>query len=112
MIVRRAPGGCDVVLELWCIRETDSGTRHFVGYNIVDGDGRVSTPIVEFDPEMGSGVTSSGSRYQLVGRAGQNRDAEYIWALATKAWNITSWTDITPTLVPDWRRGYVLPSSI
>jgi hypothetical protein len=107
MTVRRTSDGCDVVLELWCIRETDSGTRHFVGYNIVDGGGRVSSPVVEFDPATGRGVTTNGSRYQLVGRAGQNRDAEYLWALATRAWNVKSWTDVTPMLVPDWRRGYV-----
>lgn len=112
MTVRKASEGCDAVLELWCIRETDAGTRHFVGYNIVDGEGRVSTPIAVFDPVTGTGVTSNGIRYQLVGRAGQNRDAEYVWALAAKAWDVKSWTDVTPMLVPDWRRGYVLPGSI
>ncbi len=109
MAVQKESVGRKVVLELWCIRQTDSGTRHFVGYDIVNGDGRVSTPVVDFDPATGTGVTSSGSCYQLVGRAGQNRDAEYVWALATRAWNVRSWTDITPTLVLDWRRGYTLP---
>ncbi len=112
MTSRKACDGCHVVLELWCIREIDAGTRHFVGYDIVDGKGRVSTPIMEFDPETGTGVTSSGSRYQLVGRAGQNRDAEYVWSLATKAWDVKSWIDVTATLVPHWRRGYVLPDSM
>jgi hypothetical protein len=77
----------------------------------MDGEGRVSTPITQFDAVTGTGVTSNGSRYQLVGRAGHNRDAEYVWALATKLWDIGSWTDITAALVPDWRRGYVLPGS-
>jgi hypothetical protein len=111
MSVWKAPGGQDVILERWSIRETDSGARHFVGYDVANAYGRVSTPIVEFHPATGTGVTSTGSRYQLVGRAGRNRDAEYVWALATKAWEVRSWTDITPTLVPDWRRGYVLPAS-
>ncbi|WP_193567049.1 hypothetical protein [Paraburkholderia azotifigens] len=112
MTVWRVPGGLDVVLKLWSIRETDSGVRHFVGYDVVNAEGRVSTPIMQFDPMTGTGVTSTGSRYQLVGRAGHNRDAEYVWELATKAWDIGSWTDITPTLVPDWRRGFTLPSSV
>lgn len=107
-----APGGHDVMLELWCIRETDSGTRHFVGYDVVNRDGRVSTPLVQFDPATGTGVTSSGSRYQLVGRAGHNRDAEYVWSLVMNAWEINSWADITADLVPDWRRGYTLPNPV
>lgn len=97
------PGASDVILECWSIRETDKGHRHFVGWNVIDADGRVSTPIQWFEPETRTGVTASGSRYRLLGRAGQHKDAEYVWGIAARAWEVQSWTDVTAELVPDWR---------
>ncbi|MFM0078787.1 hypothetical protein P0D72_07835 [Paraburkholderia sediminicola] len=94
-----------VVLERWSIREADGGQRHFVGFSIIDCDGRVSTPIRSFDPVTRTGSTESGSTYQLVGRAGHDKDAEYVWTHAAKAWNIKAWKDVTQDLVPDWRQG-------
>jgi hypothetical protein len=100
--------GSVVVLERWSIRETSAGTRHFLGFNLVDGDGRVSTPIQSFDPVTRTGVTESGSTYRLVGRAGHDQDAEYVWAIAAKAWEVEQWRDITAELVPDWQQGLPL----
>jgi hypothetical protein len=38
-----------VVLERWSIRERqDTGERHFVGFDTVNHDGRVSSPIHVF----------------------------------------------------------------
>jgi hypothetical protein len=99
----------DVVLERWSIRETSGGTRHFVGWNIVECEGRVSTAIREFDGETRTGSTASGSTYRLVGRAGNDKDAEYMWGLAQQAWSISEWRDVTAELVPDWRQG-LLPT--
>ncbi|TDY21939.1 hypothetical protein B0G81_2177 [Paraburkholderia sp. BL6665CI2N2] len=93
----------DVVLERWSIRETDTGTRHFVGFNIVNREGRVSTPILTFDPDSRTGTTESGSTYTLVGRAGRDSDGEYVWGHAARAWKVKNWRDVTPELVPDWR---------
>ena len=108
MSLYAAIGGSDVVLGRWSIRETNSGARHFLGFNLVDGDGRVSTPIQSFDPVTRTGVTTSGSTYRLVGPAGQDKDAEYVWFYAAKAWRIEQWTDITAELVPDCRRDLPL----
>lgn len=94
-----------VVLERWSIREAGDGRRHFVGYSILDCDGRVSTPICSFDPVTRTGTTESGSTYQLVGRAGHDKDAEYVWSHAAKAWKVETWKDVTQDLVPNWRQG-------
>lgn len=74
-----------VVLIDWRIFEVPlSGsaepTRHFVGYNITDREGRVSSTIVQFDSTTKRGVTESGRVYELRGRAGWNSDAEYTWS--------------------------------
>jgi hypothetical protein len=111
MPIHCANGGDKVVLERWCVRETQTGSRHFVGFNIVGGEGRVSTPIQSFDPVMRTGLTASGSTYFLVGRAGHDSDAEYVWSLASKIWKIERWKDITAELVPDWRQGLPLSAS-
>ncbi|CAN7177324.1 hypothetical protein [Caballeronia sp. LjRoot31] len=97
-----------VVLERWSIREAGDGRRHFVGFNIIDFEGRVSTPIRSFDSVTRTGSTESGSTYELVGRAGSDKDAEYVWTQAARAWNIKTWKDVTQNLVPDWRQGLVL----
>lgn len=39
----------EVSLRRWSIRETDSGTIHFVGYNVLRRQGRISTAITSFD---------------------------------------------------------------
>jgi hypothetical protein len=92
-----------VILERWSIRETEAGARHFVGFSIVDNEGRVSTPILTFDPDSRTGTTSSGSTYTLVGRAGSDKDAEYVWRHAARTWKVEKWRDVTPELAPDWR---------
>jgi hypothetical protein len=89
---------CHVVLERWSIREReDTGERHFVGFDAVNNDGRVSTPIQAFDPKTRT--------YELVGRAGHDRDGEYVWSRVLRIWEIKSWKDVTPDLVPDWRQA-------
>lgn len=50
-------------------------------------------------------MTESGRRYRLVGRAGHDGDGEYVWRWWVRVASIESWTDVTPTLFPDWRRA-------
>ena len=47
------------VLELrrWSVFQDEKGERHFVGYNITEGEGRVSSTIVEFDAATDTGRT-------------------------------------------------------
>ncbi|MGA7778908.1 MAG: hypothetical protein WCA85_14535 [Paraburkholderia sp.] len=93
----------EIVLARWSIRQTASGDRHFVGFNVLAQDGRVSTAIVAFDAATRTGITKSGRRYVLSGRAGFDRDAEYVWGVVVRAREIHSWTDVTEQLVPDLR---------
>lgn len=66
-------------LVRWTVQEVpvgDSVTRHFVGYCY---EGRVSSPVQEWDVETHIGVTRSGRRYRLIGEPGWNTDAMYVW---------------------------------
>jgi hypothetical protein len=92
-----------ISLGAWSIRETDAGSRHFVGFNLASLDGRVSTPIVSFDADTRTGVTTSGRRYVLVGPGGFDKDAEYVWRWAVGQWKLGNWQDVSAKLVPDWR---------
>lgn len=67
-------------------------TIHFVGY--AGYEGRVCSPVIEYDPETHKGVTKSGRVYELAGRSGFNSDAMYVWRIWKDATNAVT-TDIT-----------------
>ncbi len=69
----------EIQLIDWDVRELPDGDRHFVGWNITEMEGRVSSKIVTFDQRYMTGVTRSGRVYQLVRSPGYNSDAEYVW---------------------------------
>ncbi|MFL9900021.1 hypothetical protein PQR71_18010 [Paraburkholderia fungorum] len=98
--------GEEIFLERWSIRESNIGGRHFVGFDVNEQDGRASTPIVSFDPKTRVGITSTGRQYHLLGKAGFDKDGEYVWNWAVKAWNIEGWKDVTAELCPDWRNPF------
>jgi len=56
----------------------DGVDHHFNGYNAHGQEGRVSSKIMEFDPETMTGTTRSGRKYQLIGTPGYDGDAEYV----------------------------------
>ncbi len=101
----------EILLSCWSIRETNSGKRHFVGYDVSHRDGRVSTAIKTFDPGTRIGKTASGRIYKLDGRAGTDSDAEYVWNRVLALWEIEGWRDVTSELVPDWRSHLPLADS-
>lgn len=70
----------EVILLNWKILEVESNDRHFCGYNISLGEGRVSSRIEEFDPSTMMGRTRSGRIYSLQGAPGFHPDADYVWA--------------------------------
>jgi len=83
-----------VTLSRWTVRELSStGTRHFVGYNMVENEGRVSSAIVDYDTETKMGTTSSGRVYELYGQPGYNGDAEYVWERWSKGAEYKDVTD-------------------
>ncbi len=67
----------ELILVQWRIFEID-GMRHFNGYVQANREGRVSSPILEFDPSTMRGRTRSGRVYQLAGKPGFNFDADYV----------------------------------
>ena len=68
-------------------------TIHFVGY--AGYEGRVCSPVQEYDPMTKRGVTRSGRVYELLGPSGHNGDAMYVWARWCHINNIEEVTDIT-----------------
>lgn len=87
----------EVRLADWSVRrvEDDPPTCHLVGYNTGEGEGRVSSAIVEFQAVEQIATTRSGRRYRLLGRSGGNSDAEYVWNRWCAIHAVTQWTDIT-----------------
>ncbi len=75
----------EVVLANWKIYEVCSElwtkkTLHFVGYNISEREGRVSSAITEFDLATMCGRTSSGRVYKLLGARGSESDSAYVFS--------------------------------
>lgn len=52
---------------------------HLVGYALQQREGRVSSPVIEFDPKTAMARTKSGRYYELVGASGTHVDADYVW---------------------------------
>lgn len=84
-------------LELcrWRILETDKSERHFVGYNLTDCEGRVSSAIERFDRENLTGRTRSGRVYRLIGAPGFDADATYVWHGWCAINGVKRWDDVT-----------------
>jgi hypothetical protein len=91
----------DMSISDWQILETERGSRHFVGSDIRDYTGRVSTAIQSFDPTVLRGVTSSGRVYQLVGPHGCSENGRYIWTRWCEFNGIISFTDVTTELLAE-----------
>lgn len=63
----------------WSIKRDHSGSEYFCGVCVENGLGRVTSPIVEFDPKELRGRTRSGRRYRLIGLPGLSADGERAW---------------------------------
>lgn len=91
----------EVKLSHWSIRESLSegsyakGSRHFVGLTESRSSGRVSTPILEFDPVSCKGRTESGRVYELVGESGSHPDSNYVWGRFAYINGILEYKDIS-----------------
>jgi hypothetical protein len=89
-----------VILSRWRIFEVttpyqDLPTRHFVGYNETEHEGRASSAIEEFDRINMQGVTRSGRIYKLTGEPGMDRDALYVWGRWSQINHVETFKDIT-----------------
>ena len=88
-----------IPLSRWRIFETVDGSQHFVGMDMFDRSGRVSSPIVTFDPVAMQGTTATGRIYELVGRKGSSLNVEYVWTRWCELYEVTSYTDVTERLL-------------
>ncbi|KVE73709.1 hypothetical protein [Burkholderia vietnamiensis] len=88
-----------ISLSRWRIFETSDGSRHFVGVNLLDSSGRVSSEIVDFDCVTMQGTTHTGRIYELVGEYGEASQAEYVWQRWCELYAVTSYTDVTERLL-------------
>ena len=94
----------EINLNAWRVFEVSSDlwpkiTRHFVGYNSTNREGRVSSEIITFDAAEARGVTHSGRVYQLVGGNGFNPDTEYVWSYWKARNKITQETNVTDEII-------------
>ena len=90
----------EIVLANWLVFEVKlpghkARTRHFVGQNIIDDEGRASSAIETFDAATKSGTTESGRVYQLRGRTGLTGDGEYTWSRWKSINSVTDFVDVT-----------------
>lgn len=81
----------------WSIFELESPhwegkSRHIVGYNMTEREGRVSSAIDSFDKDKKTITTSSGRLYRLVGdESGVSSDGSYVfnsWCRRAEAFNL------------------------
>lgn len=90
----------EIELDQWRIFEAKSPywegtTRHFIGYNLTEGEGRVSSAIQNFDHDKMIGITRSGRVYRLVGEPGWSRDAEFVWTRWCESNHVEDQRDVT-----------------
>ena len=72
--------GCWKIFEVQ-FPGAEEKSRHIVGYNLTEQEGRVSSAIQHFDPETSVCTTRKGRKYRLVKdyHCDPNNDAMYVW---------------------------------
>lgn len=88
-----------IPLSRWRIFELTDGSRYFVGVDMFDQTGRVSSPIVAFNAVSLQGTTQTGRIYELVGKPGVALQADYVWIRWCELYEVTSYTDVTQLLL-------------
>lgn len=85
----------EIELTRWQVMQLPCGARHFVGWNVTEREGRVSSKIVAFDAATRRGRTCSGRSYQLRGLSGPDCDGAYTWGRWMKANAAQDCTDVS-----------------
>src|SRR5687767_11445644 len=88
----------EATLTDWQVMELPNGDRHLVGYAVEEREGRASSAVDTFDLAAMRAVTSSGRVYQLKGRPGWNKDAEYVWKRWLRINEAASFVDVTASV--------------
>jgi hypothetical protein len=74
-------------------------TMHWVGYNADEGEGRVSSNMVEFDITTMRGKTKQGRVYTLEGPPGLEGDGTHVWTTWQGLNEITGVLDVTAAFI-------------
>src|SRR4029077_19784200 len=70
----------DITLVDWCIFKIPNEGFHFCGRALESRhDGRVSSKIISFNRKTMIGITRSGRKYHLTGKAGEHSDTVYVF---------------------------------
>jgi len=101
MAIWKVSDNPEVILTQWQVYELNDGSRHFVGYNSMNYEGRVSSSIKEFDKEKMIGITRSGRIYKLEGPNGCNGDAQYVWNSWKIINNISECNEVTKEYIKE-----------
>lgn len=84
----------DAVMTAWrVIKVLPSGERHLCGW--VGYEGRVSSPVLTFDPQSRIATTRSGRRYRLRGPSGYDPDALWVWQAWSRANGVEFQEDVS-----------------
>ena len=101
------PSTVDAMPELtvrpWMLIRTETGDVHVVGYNLTEGEGRVSSPLMTFDPATRIATTRSGRRYVLQGEPGMDPDAKYTFAAWCEITRVVRWDDVSAEVLAHGR---------
>jgi len=91
-----------VSVKSWSVIEAYDGyktSRHIVGYNVDEKEGRVSSDIVE--SKDGKLITRSGRIYNLIGDPGYDSDGSYVWENWKRLNKIKYTVDVTKEYIKD-----------
>ena len=87
------------ILTHWSVRRISANfdgkgdSTHFVGYE--GHEGRVCSPLQDYDKTKMRATSRSGRVYKLVGPPGHHGDAEWVWGLYLKRNGDPQWQDVT-----------------
>ena len=89
----------ELVMRSWLLLRTERDEVHLCGYNVSEGEGRVSSPLIAFDRDRMVATTRSGRHYRLEGPSGADGDAFYVWQRWCAINRVTAYTDVTAELL-------------
>ena len=75
--------------------KSDKQTMHWVGFNVEEEEGRVSSNMVEYDMKTRCGKTKQGRVYALQGPPGLEGDGAHVWEMWLAINEIAVVVDIT-----------------
>lgn len=84
-----------IELVRWMLIRTELNEVHAVGYNAGASEGRVSSPLLDFDVTQRTGTTRSGRTYALLGPPGVDADAQHVFEAWLRINRVLAWTEVT-----------------